>query len=313
VAHAQPPPGPLTEGLARVTDAVSLAEEAVALAPRSARAHTTLAVASGRLALYTPDARSRVALATRIRLAAEQALALDPAEDVAHHALGRWHFEIASLNPITRLFARTILGGADMARASHAQALRHYAAAAELAPRRLTHRAEMGKALLKLGRRAEALQALRAALACEVEDINALLGRMHAERLIKKLRRQERREQREALKCDTALAARIACFHARLTRHRALQGLCAGCQGGEARACGGGQGGGQGGCAGFKSVACRPAGAGARPPARPGSTAPGSPPGAPRPALPGAAPGTLARWPARTPPAATTTRTSRRT
>ena len=204
MAHAQPPPGPLTEGLARVTDAVSLAEEAVALAPRNARAHTTLAVASGRLALYTPDARARVALATRIRLAAEKALALDPAEDVAHHALGRWNFEIASLNPITRLFARTILGGADMARASHAQALHHYAAAAELAPRRLTHRAEMGKALLKMGRRAEALQALRAALACEVEDINALLGRMHAERLIKKLRRQERREQREARRYDSA-------------------------------------------------------------------------------------------------------------
>lgn len=201
VAHSQPPPGPLSEGLARVTDAVSLAEEAVALAPRSARAHTALAVASGRLALYTPDARARVALATRIRLAAEAALALDPAEDVAHHALGRWHFEVASLNPLTRLLARTLLGGADMARASHAQALHHYEAAAELAPRRLTHRAELGKALLKAGRRQEALQAFRAALVCEVEDINALLGRMHAERLITKLRRQERREQREARRC----------------------------------------------------------------------------------------------------------------
>jgi len=195
---------------------VSLAEEAVALAPRSARAHTALAVASGRLALYTPDARARVALATRIRLAAEAALALDPAEDVAHHALGRWHFEVASLNPLTRLLARTLLGGADMARASHAQALHHYEAAAELAPRRLTHRAELGKALLKAGRRAEALQAFRAALACEVEDINALLGRMHAERLITKLRRQERREQREARRC-AHIAAR-ACNSAMLTR-----------------------------------------------------------------------------------------------
>lgn len=120
---------------------------------------------------------------------------------MAHHALARWNFEVASLNPLTRLLARTLLGGADMARASHAQALRHYEAAAQLAPRRLTHRAELGKALMRAGRRQEALQALRAALACDVEDINALLGRMHAERLISKLRRQERRDLREARRC----------------------------------------------------------------------------------------------------------------
>jgi hypothetical protein len=87
---------------------------------------------------------------------------------------------------------------------------------------------------MKLGRRREALQAFKAALSCDVEvrlcacarapcdrpdarfvprparghahtphtqDINALLGKMHTELLMKKLRRQERRQQRDDRRC----------------------------------------------------------------------------------------------------------------
>jgi hypothetical protein len=93
VRAAKPPPGPLSGALVQIMDAVALAEEALALAPRSARAHTTMAIASGRLALFTEDSRQRVALCNRIRAEAEAAVALDPSEDVAHHALGRWHYE----------------------------------------------------------------------------------------------------------------------------------------------------------------------------------------------------------------------------
>jgi tetratricopeptide (TPR) repeat protein len=259
--HATPPPGPLSDGLVHIVDAVALAEEALVLAPRSARAHTTMAVASGRLALFTEDNRTRVALCNRIRAEAEAAVALDPSEDVAHHALGRWHYEVraearrgaaphasslsvtlcpscfrsapmpcralpcppraqvASLNPVVRLVVRHFYGG-DVT-ASHAQAVEHYEAACQLAPQRLTHRTELGKAraervahsawrmhampcdampwtcrasmcahaltlppvprarvfrlvsraqaLMKLGRRREALQSFKAALSCDVE------------------------------------------------------------------------------------------------------------------------------------------------
>jgi hypothetical protein len=42
------------------------------------------------------------------------------------------------------------------------------------------------------------------------QDINALLGKMHTELLVKKLRRQERRQQREDRRCGVA-RARCAC------------------------------------------------------------------------------------------------------
>jgi hypothetical protein len=105
------------------------------------------------MALYSEEPRRRVALANRIRASAEAALALDAREDGAHHVLARWHLELALLNPVLRLLVRHVLRG-DV-NASVDTALAHYAMAAELAPGRLVHHAELGKALLRVGRRRE--------------------------------------------------------------------------------------------------------------------------------------------------------------
>ena len=145
VRHSNPPPSTnLAHGLACIQDGVALAEEVLALAPHRARAHTGAALGLGRLALYTQDTRQRVALCNRIRREAETALRLDPTDDAAHHVLGRWHMEVAGLNPVVRLVVRHVYGG-DI-QASTAQALRHFTQARELAPQRLAHAAEMGKA-----------------------------------------------------------------------------------------------------------------------------------------------------------------------
>jgi hypothetical protein len=147
VKHSTPPPSTnLAHGLACIQDGVALAEEVLALAPHRARAHTGAALGLGRLALYTGDTRQRVALCNRIKKEAETALRLDPSDDAAHHVLGRWHMEVAGLNPVVRLVVRHVYGG-DI-QASTAQALRHFAQARELAPQRLAHAAEMGKARL---------------------------------------------------------------------------------------------------------------------------------------------------------------------
>ena len=165
VRQANPAPGrDAAFGLACMLEAVALTEEALALAPRSARAHTAAAIASGRLALFTSDTRAKVSLCNRIRCEAECALQLDPGEDAAHHALGRWHLEVSGLNPVVRLVVRHLYGG-DV-QASPAEALEHYAQARKLAPERLAHCAEM--------------------------------GRLHVEALLKRLRRQERQADKEA-------------------------------------------------------------------------------------------------------------------
>jgi tetratricopeptide (TPR) repeat protein len=201
VAHANPKPVfNVAHGLACIQDALALTEEILALAPHRARAHTGAAIAAGRLALFTADTRQKVTLCNRIRREAETALRLDPNDDAAHHVLGRWHVEVASLHPVLRLVARHVYGG-DMG-ASTVQGLHHFATARQLAPQRLAHAAEMGKVLIKVGRHREAFETLKQALQCDVEDVNAAMGKMTAERLLRKLRRQARiaaREERREL------------------------------------------------------------------------------------------------------------------
>lgn len=226
VAGAKPPPAScsLAAGEEHIRASVALCDEALRLAPSSARAHMAAALCGGRAALFTADVRARVALCNRIRVLAERALALDPHEDAAHHVLGRWHWEIASLNPVVKVLLRHVLGGDTGG--SHAAALEHFQAAATLAPHRLTHKAEHGKALIKLGRRREGLTQLRAALSCPVEDVNAESGRLHAEALLARMRRIDRRaarEERRALITEKRAAARAVKEEAKRAKRAARE------------------------------------------------------------------------------------------
>lgn len=106
---------------------------------------------------------------------------------------------------------RHALGGDT--RASHADALAHYSAAAALAPSRLTHWSEHGKALVALGRPGEGALLLRTALGCDVEDVNAEVARVHAAALLQQLkagRRDGGRAQRRAAQAERRVAARAA-------------------------------------------------------------------------------------------------------
>ena len=94
---------------------------------------------------------------------AEQALALDPNYDYAHHVLGRWNYEVASLGLSTRLIVRLIYGG--LPPASTAEAVRQLRRAVELSPRLPSHRVELGFALLADGQREAARLMFAQALA----------------------------------------------------------------------------------------------------------------------------------------------------
>ena len=94
---------------------------------------------------------------------AERALALDPAYDYAHHVLGRWHYEVATLGATTRFFVRLIYGG--LPPASTAEAVRHLRRAIALSPDLPSHRVELGFSLLADGQRDLARETLTQALA----------------------------------------------------------------------------------------------------------------------------------------------------
>jgi len=166
--------------------AVGLCLAASDAAPSSGLPHAACCVAMGRLALFS-DNRAKARLAADARAQAGAAVAKSPRSDLAHHLMGRWHWEMAQLPGVVRTLARLVYGAA-LEPGSFEEALAHYRTAAALAPGRLVHRVEVGRSLARAGRGAEAVAELEAALSLPVEDINAHLQAVDARIIIANLR-----------------------------------------------------------------------------------------------------------------------------
>lgn len=127
------------------TQALAYAQRAAELAPHDAVNLLSVAISYGKLGLYS-DTRTRIEYSRFVRDYAERALAVNPDYDYAHHVLGRWHYEVARLGAATRLIVRLIYGG--LPPASTAEAVRHLERAVALSPTLVSHRVELGLALI---------------------------------------------------------------------------------------------------------------------------------------------------------------------
>lgn len=168
--------------------AIATAERAIAADPRNSMAHVAACVSKGRLALCS-DTKAKVRLAKEAQSDAYTALATDPNSDLAHHLMGRWHYEMANINCVVRACVRVMFGTA-LNPGTHQDALASYQQAVRLNPSRLIHRVEAGRLYLKLGDKAAAQRELEEALRLEVEDLNAHWTRIDAQDMLAKLRRE---------------------------------------------------------------------------------------------------------------------------
>ncbi len=126
---------------------------AVALAPQNPENVLSLAVCHGKLGIYS-DTKTKIQYSRLVREEAERALALDPNYAWAHHVLGRWHYEVATLSGPARLFVKLFYGG--LPAASTAEAVNHLQRAVALDPNELAHQLELGFALAADGQKEKA-------------------------------------------------------------------------------------------------------------------------------------------------------------
>jgi tetratricopeptide (TPR) repeat protein len=126
---------------------------AVELDPKNPVNVLSLAICHGKLAIYS-DVRTKVEYSRLVQEEAAQALALDPNYAWAHHVLGRWNYEVASLGAATRLVVRLVYGG--LPAASCAAGIEHLSRAVELEPGQLAHQLELGFAYLAAGEKEKA-------------------------------------------------------------------------------------------------------------------------------------------------------------
>lgn len=121
--------------------ALDYAQRAVTLAPNDPVNVLSLAVCHGKLALYS-GTEDKIKYSRLVRTEAERALAIDPNYAWAHHVLGRWHYEVATLGNTSKFFVRLFYGG--LPPASVTEGIRELQRATELEPDELNHRLELG-------------------------------------------------------------------------------------------------------------------------------------------------------------------------
>jgi tetratricopeptide (TPR) repeat protein len=142
-------------------EAEQIARDAVKNCPDNAKAHAYLAIAVGKLALFSGGKR-KVELSKEVKSEAERALSLDPNEDLAYHVLGVWHREMVQLNWALKQFAQLLYG--RFPRASMDESLANLKKAVELAPNVVAHRYELGMTHRATGKWNEAVAEFRKAV-----------------------------------------------------------------------------------------------------------------------------------------------------
>jgi tetratricopeptide (TPR) repeat protein len=164
--------------------ALDYSERAYALDPQDPEIVLSLAISHGKLALYS-DTRTKIKYSRLVKQQAEQALSLDANYDWAHHVLGRWHYEVASLGAATRFFVDLIYGG--LPDASPASAVRHLERAVDLAPETVAHHLELGFAYLAAGRPADARLAFERGLTLPTREKHDENAKRRAEAALRQL------------------------------------------------------------------------------------------------------------------------------
>lgn len=147
--------------------ALEYALRAVEADPGHPKAHLSVAICYGRLVPFV-GARKKVEYSRLIHAHAQAALKREPSDSYAWHVLGVWHYELSQMGPMLRTVVKVVYGGVP--EASMEEAVRLFRRAVELAPERVAHHTELGRAYAALGRTGEARAALERALALPARE-----------------------------------------------------------------------------------------------------------------------------------------------
>ena len=142
--------------------ALAYSKRAVAEAPTDCHSHLSLAICYGKL---TPlvGTRERLAISSKLKSAAENAIQCDPSNDYAWHLLGRWHQALAGVGGVTRSIAKLVYG--TIPESSYGKAAECFRKASSLNQNRLIHQIELGRTYAAMGRTTDARTLIKRGLA----------------------------------------------------------------------------------------------------------------------------------------------------
>lgn len=128
-------------------EAESLARRATRANPGDTWGFFQLSASMGKRLLLL-GTKEQVDASKKVREAIDKAIALDPSNDLAHHALGRWHRRMAEIGGAKRFFGGLIYG--SIPKGSFTESEQALLKAVELKPDYILHHLELGRTYVSL-------------------------------------------------------------------------------------------------------------------------------------------------------------------
>jgi len=166
-------------------NAETSAQKAVKINPEGSKGYLYLSVAIGRVALDAGK-KEQVQLSKDVKAAVDQALELDPNDDVAWHVLGRWHRKMATLGWIQKKFANMFLGGIPK-EASVDSSAKCFQRAIKINPGHINHHLELGLTYEELKEKEKAIEQYQLVLNLPKKDADDDTYKEEAKERLKKL------------------------------------------------------------------------------------------------------------------------------
>ncbi|HEV2329495.1 MAG TPA: hypothetical protein VGY56_11985 [Verrucomicrobiae bacterium] len=167
-----------------VIRALDCSRRAVALAGGNATAHASVAVCYAKsCALAGSDVKSELSYSRLFKQEAENAIALDPKQDVAWYLLGRWNYGIANVGFFSRAYVKMIYGG--LPKASFQDSVRYFQKACALAPNRILYHAGLAMAYGALGQEKLQFAELKTCCALKPSSLEDAEAQQEAARQLK--------------------------------------------------------------------------------------------------------------------------------
>jgi tetratricopeptide (TPR) repeat protein len=128
-------------------DAEKYARRAIALNADSTWSQFYLSAALGKYALLLGK-KDQIAMSKEVKTAIDKAIELDPTNDLAYHALGRWQRRMAEIGGASRLFGGILYG--SIPKGSFDESAKALTKAVELKPDYINHHLELGRTYMAL-------------------------------------------------------------------------------------------------------------------------------------------------------------------
>jgi tetratricopeptide (TPR) repeat protein len=165
--------------------AYKYAKRAVATYPDGSKGHLYLSIALGRVALDAGP-KERVKLSEQVKSEVDKALALDPADDIGWHVLGRWHRRLSTLSWIEKKFAHIFLGGIPK-EASMDKAAESFRKAIQLNHAHINHHLELAITYDKMREKGLAIEEYRKVLELPIADMDDADHKKRAKKRLKRI------------------------------------------------------------------------------------------------------------------------------